>query len=187
LASLNPTFKCGLRFRVVVGILLHATTPEARASLVKILGPVDFAVWLVVLDNPEVDYLILVPASDLVDAASGDGAEEAEFAKFATPKGTTSRSTAWVKKMSELPSVKRTAPTLESKFGPHHLRTLKAYLLSETERKKAVAKKAAARALSARREQREEAASARAAAREEKAAALEDARAARQQVALTQT
>ena len=64
------------------------------------------------LHNPEVDSLVIVPASDLVDAESGAGA--AEFAKFKAPEGATSRGTAWVEKMAGPgPS------TLESKFGPN--------------------------------------------------------------------
>ena len=180
MASLKPALKCGLRFRVVVVILLHATTPGARASLVKILGQMDFTVWLAVLHNPEVDSLILVPASDLVDAESGAGA--AEFAKFKAPEGAHSRGTAWVEKMS-----RPGTSTLESKFGPHHLRTAKAYLLSVKEMRQTAARKEAKKMLQAKLEQRQEAAAERAVVREGKEEAKEEAKEARKQVALTLT
>jgi hypothetical protein len=178
LASLKPAYKCDLRFRVVVVLLLHATTLEARASLVKILGPVDFTRWLAVLQNPEVDTLLLVPLVDLVDAESSPGA--AELAKFSTRKGVESRGTAWIRTMT----VKDNPPPLERKFGPPILRTATFYF---REKEREAAKKEAAKAQAARLERQEEAAAARAAAKEEKKAALQDAKEARQQVALTLT
>jgi hypothetical protein len=142
-ASLHDRFGCDLRFRVVYGMLLHATTVEARSELVKVLGPVDFTVWLVVLANPELDFMVVAPASDLVDI--GEGTRE-ELAEFKAPRGDTSPGLAWLESLfSEEPDH---CSTLDNTFGPTILRTatdtVKELKRREAEEKKAAAAEAAA-------------------------------------------
>ena len=112
LASLKSHLHCGLRFRVVVFILLHATTHEARTALTKVLGHVDLTVLLAVLFNPDLDSLVVVPVSELVDAEPGT---PAQLTEFATPDGVESRGAAWMSRLSgkdpsTLESTFRTAP-----------------------------------------------------------------------------
>jgi hypothetical protein len=149
LARLHPRFGCDSRYRVVCGMLLHATTPGARSELIKVLGPVDFTDWLVVLANPELDFLVVVSASDLVDI--GEGTDE-ELAEFAPPDGSPSSGHSWISSLwQEEASLYN---TLDNMFGPTVLRTatntVKELKKRGAEEKKAAAVEAAAKKRSRR-------------------------------------
>ena len=138
LASIKPSLGCDLRFRVVTALLLHATTSSARHALCRFLGPIDLQKWLVVLFNPNLDRLVIVPATDLVDTSFATKKQLVVF--MSRPDDPAAL---WLQKLSG--AVNR--PTLERTFGPTALWT--PWVMKREMRKRELEKKEEARAAAA--------------------------------------
>ena len=49
----------GIRFRVVVPMMVHALTSAGRVEFQEVVGPAAFNTWLAVLHNPTLDSLVV--------------------------------------------------------------------------------------------------------------------------------